>query len=173
MRLRDAHSQHGFNKVELTVSVAIVLVFAGVLLERLLFYQEAAEKARMELEVTALKLALQVQIGTRIAEHRQVDYPALARENPMRWLDAPMSGYRGEPGAEEAKLMAGGSWYFDRSALELVYVPRLRRHLQADGRDGQDVRFRVELLWPQAGARKDDFATVGLRLVPVAAYRWF
>jgi hypothetical protein len=150
-----------------------VLVLAGVLLERLLFYQEAAEKARMELEVAALKLALQVQIGTRIAEHRQVDYPALARENPVHWLDVPMSSYRGEPGPQEAQLMAGGSWYFDRSALELVYVPRLRRHLRADSGGGKDVRFRIELMQAQAGARKDDRATVGLRLVPVAAYRWF
>src|SRR5512147_989160 len=104
MRL-SAHSQHGFNTVELTAAVAIVLVFAGVLLERLLFYQEAAEKARMELEITALKLALQVQVGTRIAEHRRVDYPVLAQENPVRWLDAPMAGYRGEPGPQEAKLL--------------------------------------------------------------------
>ena len=172
MRL-SAHSLHGFSTVELTVAVAIVLLFAGVLLERLLFYQEAAEKARMELEITALKLALQVQVGTRIAEHRPVDYPVLAQENPVRWLDAPMAGYRGEPGPEEAKLMTGGSWYFDRTSLELVYVPRLHRHLRADGGGGEDVRFRIELMRAQAGARKDDLATAGLRLVPVTAYSWF
>jgi general secretion pathway protein G len=173
MRLHSAHSQHGFNTIEMIVAVAIVLVFAGVLLERLLFYQEAAEKARMELEVTALKLALQAQIGSRIAEHERVDYPALARENPVRWLDAPMAGYRGEPGPQEAKLLPGGSWYFDRSTLELVYVPRLRRHLHADGGDRNGLRFRVQMLRAQAGARKDDLATVGLRLVPASAYRWF
>lgn len=171
MRL-SAHSQHWFSTVELTVAVAIVLVFAGVLLDRLLFYQEAAEKARMELEVTALKLALQVQVGTRIAEHRRVDYPVLALENPVRWLDAPMAGYRGEPGPQEAQLLPGGSWYFDRGSRELVYVPRLRRHLHADGIDPNDVRFRVQTMRAEAGARKDDVATVGLRLVPVAAYRW-
>ncbi len=173
MQLRDPRPQHGFNTVELIVAIVIVLVVAAVLLERLLFYQEAAEKARMELEVTTLKLALQAQIGTRIVEHEQVDYPALARENPVRWLDAPMASYRGEPGPEEAKLLPGGSWYYDRRALELVYVPRLRRHLYADGIGRNDVRFHVQVMRAQAGARKDDRATVGLRLVPVSAYRWF
>ena len=61
----------------------------------------------MELEVTTLKLALQARIGTQIAEHQPVDYPAMARGNPVRWLDAPMAGYRGEPGPEEAKLLPG------------------------------------------------------------------
>jgi hypothetical protein len=170
---RRAHSQSGFSTVELIVAVAIVLVFVGVLLERLLFYQEAAEKARMELEVTALKLALQVQIATRIVAQERVDYLALARENPVRWLDAPMVGYRGEAGPEEANQLPGASWYFDRSALELVYVPRLRRHLYTDGIERNAVRFRVQVMRAQAGARKDDLATVGLRLVPAAAYRWF
>jgi len=153
--------------------VAVVLVFAGVLLERMLFYQEVAEKARMELEVTTLKLALQVRIGAQIAEHQPVDYPALARENPVRWLDAPMAGYRGEPGPEEAKLLPGASWYFDRQALELIYLPRLDLHLHAEGGGRKRVRFRVQQLRASAGARKDDAAMIGLRLAPVEAYRWF
>jgi hypothetical protein len=139
----------------------------------MLFYQEAAEKARMDLEVTTLKLALQVRIGTQIAEHRPVDYPALVRENPMRWLDEPMGGYRGEPGPEEAKLLPGGSWYFDGQALELVYLPRLDRHLSAEGSGRKRVRWRVQMLRASDGARQDDAATIGLRLVAVEGYRWF
>jgi hypothetical protein len=173
MRLARARYQHGSSALELAVSVAVVLMFAGALLERMLFYQEAAEKARMELEMTTLKLALQARIGTQIAEHQPVDYPAIARDNPVRWLDAPMPGYRGEPGPEEAKLLPGGSWYFDRQALELVYLPRLDLHLKADGSGRKRVRFRVQVLRAQAGARKDDAAMIGLRLVPVEGYRWF
>ena len=127
----------------------------------------------MELEVTTLKLALQAQIGTRIVEHEQVDYPAVARENPVRWLDAPMAGYRGEPGPEEAKLLPGGSWYYDRHALRTGVRAAPAPAPDADGIGRNDVRFRVQVMRAQAGARKDDRATVGLRLVPVSAYRWF
>jgi general secretion pathway protein G len=173
MRLARARSQNGFSALELAVSVSVVLVFGGVLLERMLFYQEVAEKAGMELEVTTLKLALQARIGTQIAEHQPVDYPAMARDNPVRWLDAPMAGYRGEPGPEEARLLSGGSWYFDRQALELIYLPTLDLHLEADSTGRKRVRFRVQVLRAQAGARKDDAAMIGLRLVPVEGYRWF
>ncbi len=168
-----ALAQRGFSVLELTLSVTVVLVFAAVLLERMLYDQEAAEKARMELEVTALKLALQVRVGTQIAEQRPLDYPALARENPVRWLDEPMAGYRGEPGPEEAKLLPGGSWYFDQQALELVYLPRLDRHLSAEGSGRKRVRWRVQMLRASAGARQDDAATIGLRLVAAEGYRWF
>ena len=173
MRLANVRTQRGLTAVELIVALSIVLVFAGVLLERMLFYQEAAEKARMELEVTALKVALQVRIGTQLTEQRPVDYAALARENPVRWLDAPMSGYRGEPGPEEARLLQGSAWYFDTQAREIVYLPRLDRHLTAEGSGRKRVRFRVQVLRAEAGVRKDDPATVGLRLVPAAGYRWF
>jgi type II secretory pathway pseudopilin PulG len=173
MRLARTRFQQGFSGLELTVCVSVVLVFAAVLLERMLFYQEVAEKARMELEVTTLKLALQARIGTQITEHQPVDYPAMARGNPVLWLDAPMAGYHGEPGPEEAKLLPGGSWYFDRQALELVYLPRLDLHLDADGAGRKRVRFRVQVLHAQAGARKDDAAMIGLRLVPAERYRWF
>ena len=173
MRQTRARFQHGFTALELAVSVSVVLVFASVLLERMLFYQELAEKARMELELTTLKLALQARIGTQITEHQPVDYPAMARGNPVRWLDAPMPGYRGEPGPEEAKLLPGGSWYFDQQALELVYLPRLDLHLNPDRTGSKRVRFHVQVLRAQAGARKDDAAMIGLRLVPVEGYRWF
>lgn len=173
MNLARARPQRGFSLLELAVCVAIVLAFAAVLLERMRFYQEAAEKARMELEVTTLKLAVQARIGARIAEHQPVDYPAMARENPVRWLDAPPMGYRGEPGPQEAKLLPRGSWYFDRQALELVYLPRLDRHLAPDSSGSKRVRFRLQTLRAQAGARKDDAAMIGLKLVPVEAYRWF
>jgi general secretion pathway protein G len=168
-----ASPRRGFSLLELVVSIVIVMVLAGVLLGRLLFYQEAAEKARMELEVTKLKVALQARIGARITEHWPVDFPAMARENPVTWLDAPLEGYRGEPGPQEAGLLPGGTWYFDRQALELVYLPRLDLHLEPDSSGRKRVRFRLQVLRAQAGARKDDAAMIGLQLVPAEAYRWF
>jgi hypothetical protein len=123
----------------------------------------------MELEVTKLKVALQARIGTQITEHRPVDYPAMARENPVTWLDVPMLGYLGEPGPAEAQLLPGGSWYFDRQALELVYIPRRDAYLEPDSSGRKRVRFRLQVLRAQEGARKDDAAMIGLRLVPAEA----
>ena len=38
----------GFTALELTIAIALIAVFASVLLDRLLYYQEAYEKANME-----------------------------------------------------------------------------------------------------------------------------
>ena len=165
--------QRGFSLIELVVSLALIAVLAGVLLQRLQFYQEAAEKARMELEVTKLKVALQVRVGTQVAEQRVVDFAAVARENPMSWLDQPMTGYRGEPGPSEARLVPPGSWYFDRDQLELVYLPVRNRYLAPDSTGRKRVRFKVGVLRAREGARKDDHAMVGLQLGLVEPYQWF
>src|ERR1700694_5982383 len=126
--IRARRHSTGFSLLELVVSIALIAVFAGVLLTRLLFYQEWAEKAVMELEATTLKLALQVHIGDLIARNQPLDYAAIARENPMQWLEQPVVGYVGEFGGDVSAELPRGSWYFDRSRAELVYVLNLDRN---------------------------------------------
>ena len=128
------------------MSLAIVMLFAGVLLDRLRYYQEAAEKAEMEYVVNTLKLALQMRIGHDLGRHMPVDCAAVARENPVSWLEAPMKGYRGEPGPAEAKLLSGGSWYFDRDTRELTYLPLRHDHLGPDRIGLRRVRFQARLV---------------------------
>lgn len=163
-----AGSQRGFSILELAVAIVIVLVFAGVLLSRLRLYQEAAEQARMEYQVNTLKLALQLRIGDELARQRAVDYATVAGENPVSWLEAPMPGYRGEAGPDEARLLSRGSWYFDRELRELVYLPLRDEHLAADSTGRKRIRLQARPLRAEAGAA----AVVGVRFGPVESYRW-
>ena len=158
--------------LELTVSIALIAVFAGLLLERLLYYQEAAEKAVMELEANKLKLALQVHVGDLVARNRALDYPQIARENPMGWLDRPPVGYRGEFDGDVSADLPRGSWYFDRSNAEVVYLVKLDRNLQVGSGGRARVRWRVKLIRPEDVAAKDGMV-MGMQLIPVEPYRWF
>ncbi len=165
----------GFSLLELAVSLTLIAVFAGVLLTRLLFYQEAAEKAVMELEATKLKLALQVHIGDLIARNHRLDYldyVAIARENPMQWLDQPVVGYRGEFGSDVFAELPKGSWYFDRSRAELVYVLNLDRNFRPVSGARARVRWHVKLVRPE-GTAAEDSTVIGLQFVLVEPYRWF
>jgi general secretion pathway protein G len=174
MRLRSPrHAPAGFTLIELVISILVVLGLIAVLLDRLLYYQEAAEKARVELEIVTLKLALQARIGALIAEHKVVNYAALARENPVKWLDGPMPGYRGEVGPAQAQLMEGGAWYFERDSAELVYVVSSGRHFSPDGSGRRRIRLHVKLVRAQSGGAGEDTAVLGLQVVPVERYRWF
>jgi prepilin-type N-terminal cleavage/methylation domain-containing protein len=165
-------AQRGFSLLELVTALTIVLVAAGALLGRLRLYQEAAEKADMEYTVNTLRLALQLRIAHDLGRQRPVDYAAVARENPVSWLEAPMKGYRGEPGPAEAALLPRGSWYFDRARGELAYVPLRDSHLAADGPGSKRVRFKARLVRAVSGTGVFDAAAVGVTLGPMQPYRW-
>jgi general secretion pathway protein G len=160
----------GFTLLEFGVVATIYGVLLAVFLDRLLYYQEAAEKARMEYVASTLKVALQVHIGTLMAEGRSLDYAALARENPVSWLEQPMPGYVGELTADGEQQLRPGQWYFDAVRAELIYVPSLDRYFVAGG--ARRVHWHVQIVRPPGGAGKDSTA-VGLRFAPVEPYRWF
>ena len=157
---------------ELVACISLIGVFAGLLLDRMLYYQEAAEKAVMELEATKLKLALQVHVGDLIARNRALDYSQIARENPMGWLDRPPVGYRGEFDGDVSAELPKGSWFFDRSNAEVVYLVKLDRNLQPGSGMRARVRWRIKLVRPEGAAARDG-TVIGMQLVLVEPYRWF
>src|SRR5438309_11434062 len=90
----------GFTLIELIVVVCIVALCAALLLDRLRFYQEAAEKAAMEYTVATMKSALQLRVAAMLVRGEEGNIGILARSNPMDWLMEPPVGYRGEFRAE-------------------------------------------------------------------------
>jgi hypothetical protein len=169
---RAAARAAGFTAFELAVAIALIGLFSFVLLDRLLYYQEAAEKASMEYWANVLKLGLQIRIGHLMAQNRVVNYTEVARENPMTWLDAPVPGYRGEVAATLNPEMPPASWYYDRTQRELVYVTSLSRYLQPDAGGRPRVHFQVKVIHPDGAAARDSMV-LGLQLTPVEPYRWF
>ena len=162
----------GFSLLELTVALTLIGVFLLVLLDRLLYYQELAEKARMEYTATTLKLALQLRVGTLMAEGRHIDYPAVARENPVGWLEQPMQGHAGELTAGQPLLLTRGSWSFEPARAELVYVVNLDHHFFAAGEDRGRVRWHMQLV-RALGQAATHMPVVGLRFVSAAPHRRF
>jgi prepilin-type N-terminal cleavage/methylation domain-containing protein len=165
-------AQHGFSLLELAIALAVVLAVAGVLLGRLRLYQEAAEKAAVEYTVNTLRLALQLRIARQLGRHMPLDYAAVARENPVSWLETPMTGYRGAPTPEQVALLPRGSWYFDRQRAELAYLPLRDRHLAMDGPGAKRVRFKARLIRAVSATARDDAAPVGITFGPAQPYRW-
>ena len=162
----------GFTALELALSIALIGIFSSVLLDRLLYYEEAAEKANMEYWVNELKVGLQLRVGHLMAQSKVVDYLAVSRENPMSWLETPAPGYRGEVVATANPQMPPASWYYDRTQRELVYVSGLNRYLQRDAQARPRVHFRVKIVRPEDSTAQDS-TVLGLQLVPAEPYRWF
>jgi prepilin-type N-terminal cleavage/methylation domain-containing protein len=165
-------SSPGFTLIELIIVVCIVGLCIVLLLERLRFYQEAAEKAVMEYNVGVVKSALQLRVAALLVRGEEHKIESLGRANPIDWLADPPPGYRGEFRAPQP-VVPRGSWYFDATGNELVYVPNLDSHLERLADGSKRLRFRVRLEFEPTGSDSERKRVAGIRVEPVMPYTWF
>lgn len=160
-----ASRQRSFLQSGLYVIIAGIL--AAVLLERLLTYAEAAEKAAMEATLSQLHAGLYARIAFLALRGEYETIEALPGRSPFVSGVMQASNYQGEFVGVPIDI-EGGSWLYDRVRNELVYVPKLTRHLVADPDDpsARHLRFRVEV------QKSATYAYTGVTLRPVTAFRW-
>lgn len=147
--------------------VAIAGILAAVLLERLLTYAEAHEKAKVEMTLSRLHSALYTRVAYWALRGEYDRIEALAVQSPFAQTRFNPPNYLGEfDGPPEDA--AAGSWYFDRLQRELVYLPNLRRHLIGLPERGPvtSLRYRVEVL------KVSRYAYTGVALRPVGQNQW-
>src|SRR5258708_28159532 len=84
------------------------------------------------------------------------------RANPKEWLMERPPGYRGEFRAPQPDVPRG-SWYFDATNKELVYVPNLDSHLERLADGSKRLRFRVQISFEPARPDSDRRAFTRLR----------
>jgi general secretion pathway protein G len=166
---RHGRALRGFTLIELMVAIAIIAIAVALLLNRLAYHQEMAEKAAMESVLRAVKTGLQVRLAELIATQRQAQAAVLEREDPMRWLDAPPDNYGGAYGEAADR----GKWYFDPVRRHLVYMVNSGDRLEIAGGEPKELRFQPRLLKDRisfGGGTVETVTTV--TLVPVIPYRW-
>jgi len=160
----------GVTLVELVVAIAVIAVAVALLLNRLAYHQEMAEKAAMESVLKGVKTGLQVRLAELIATQRQGQAAALETEDPMQWLEARPENYGGIYGAGTEP----GKWYFDAGRRHLVYIVNSGNRLEiATQSPAKEVRFQVRLLKDRisVAARVIESVTA-VTLTPVTPYNW-
>ena len=170
-----AGRQAGFTLFELIVVICIVAVMAGILLNRMRMYEEAAEKAAMQQTAAAIKSALQMRVAAYMIAGRDKDIERLRSENPVSWLQERPQNYAGEFYADAYARVPPGSWYFDLSHREMIYAINLGHYFKraADGRKW--VRFRVKIEYeelPQKDAPPRKVLSAA-SFAPIQPYVWF
>lgn len=155
------------NYLQSGLYVIIAAIVAAVLLERLLTYAEAAEKAAMEATLSQLHAGLYARVAFLALRGEYETIDALPRRSPFLTAVMQAGNYRGEFVGVPAEI-EGGSWLYDRLRNELVYVPNLKRYLVADPDDRAvaHLRFRLDVL------RSPTQSLMGVAIRPVTAFRW-
>lgn len=170
MNRQPQSRQQGFSLLELVVAAVVLSVLLAVLLERLAFYQEMAERARFESTLQTYKTGLQIRLAELILERREGEARRLEDENPTQWLSEKPTDYGGAYPAQPEP----GTWYFDAATGELVYVANNARRLDVEPRDGQkQLRFRVKAVYQELAAGSGRVrGLAGISLQPSPPYRW-
>lgn len=172
--LLDPQSSRGFTLIELLVVVSIVGILASMLFSRVMFYQEMAEKAAMQQVEGALKSALVLQYGHRMALGMGSGVNNITTENPLDWLTQKPANYSGELKAIKPAAIEPGNWAFDLSAHELIYVPAHSANF-VPAKDGAKwIRFRTRLNYESIPGHKGKGVKTltGVSFVPVEPYQW-
>jgi competence protein ComGC len=163
--------QTGSTLLELAVVGIIIGILAMILLNRLLRYQEVAEKTVMETTVINMRSGLRLHIAELMIQNKMNEMGKLARENPILWLEAPPPNYIGQLDHPGQHAIPPGSWYFDEERQELVYVPDRDKYLKP-GPDGiKAIRFHVTAMTWQ-GEKGATPVVEGVTINPVVPYDW-
>lgn len=169
-------SNLGFTLLELIVVITIIVVLMGLFINRVLFYQEQAEKTAMQQVEGAIQSALMLQYGQIMTRGNAADIATLVEVNPMNWLQKKPLNYAGEFFSPTPLQVDSGNWTFDLKSRELVYVLRNSEHFKP-GADGNDwIRFHVVAqseASPLPSLSKRPANLTSLLFEPVEPYSWF
>jgi len=165
----------GFTLIELIIVIIIIVTLMGLFMNRVLLYQEQAEKVAMEEVAGALQSALILQYGQILTRGKPSDVAALTQDNPMNWLQKKPRNYAGEFYEPTPLSMESGNWVFDLKTRELVYLVDNAGHFKP-GLDGKSwIRFHVVTHYEPSrlpSQRKAPPELTGTLFEPVEPYSW-
>lgn len=168
-------SSRGFTLFELVIVVIIITILAGLFMNRVMFYQELAEKTAMEQVVSTVQSALTLKYAQIQTRGQASDISAMAVDNPMSWLQRKPRNYAGEFYDANPLSVTPGNWLFDLKSRELVYVLQHTEHFKPAKDNPQWIRFHVVLQYEKpvlASLKNAPLELVGAVFDPVSPYVW-
>jgi len=134
----------GFTLLEFALTVLVAAAVSVFLMNRFAFYREQAELAATRQLVGALRTALHARAAQLQAGSQAEGLQALARDNPMNWLERTPANYLGEYDAPDPEKIGRSGWVFDVRDKSIVYLlPNAESFSFGTARL---LRFKVEFL---------------------------
>ena len=163
----------GFSLIEFVVVLVVIGIISAVLLDRIKFYQEQAEKTTMEATAAAIQAAMHLRLAGYLAEGKNgEEIERLTNQNPIEWLARKPENYVGVFDRTAAADVPEGNWYFDLSDRTLVYRVRYGRAFVPDTDGLMEVRYRARV---EYGRLEKGSSLIGIKLAefaPVHPYSW-
>jgi hypothetical protein len=162
--------------LELAALVVLILIFIWVAMDRIWRLRLEADRLNLVRTEAAIQIGLGAFVAEKTVARRFDEIAALDGSNPMALLLAPPTNYAGERSTEEGEKLDGYQWYFDTTERQLIYVVGNPDHF-ASGLPGRArAAFRLMVRFDDRNGNgtfdKESEALTGIRLAPVAPFRW-
>ena len=154
--------EYGITLFEMLVMSVVLGVLSLFLFDRVLTYQEMAEKSAVDMTIMNMRTGLRYQMADYLVQNQDQKIAGLVGQNPVKWLVTPPPNYLGETQGQPEKEIARGNWYFDTNMRELCYSVDKGRNFVPAQSNQQILCVHIALL---------SKGVVGL--TPVTQYRWF
>lgn len=170
--MKNSQASCGFTLIELVIVISIIAVLAGMLMNRVLFYQEMAEKSAMQQVAGSLQSAMILQYGHRMASNMGSWVKEISTDNPMNWLVQKPKNYAGEFINVNTSALEPGNWAFNLATHELIYVPKHTEYFKP-AKDGYKwIRYRTRIIYESTNGTKGAKVLAGATFSPVEPYQW-
>lgn len=165
--------QRAFSMLELLVVVILVGIVGVVFFNRMLIYQEMAEKSAVDITVMHIRNGLRYRTAEMLLRHQDKEIVSLVGANPMVWLDMPPPNYIGELHNPNWHQIPPGSWYFDVDKGEIFYRIRRTGHFKPGPSGQQRLRFSVTATFRYPSTDRSIVLAEGVNLSSLEPYEWF
>lgn len=163
----------GFTLFELIVVITIISVLAVFALDYYRKLLVEVEQSTLEYNLGSMRSALAMQFAAHFVAGDMQGLEQLVDKNPMDLLAERPKNYLGTIGANEARNLEPGNWYFDNDLKQLVYLVRNRQYFSSPLSGTPRIRFKI---YPVISEKKQGTQTVtylsGLKLKAMDPYRW-
>jgi len=136
--------QRGASLLEFSVTVLVIGVLGGLLLQRVWYYQGEAERVAVQMTVANVRTALEIKVAQAKLPGSSIDLTLLTEENPLDLLKNKPANYAGALFSPSNGDIGEGNWCFDRTDKSLIYLLNFGNSFT----DAQTKRlkFKVKLL---------------------------
>lgn len=174
MQLAPRWLDRNLSRLELIVSVTIILLFIGAFIQHMLIVFARAERSMVTSTVTNINTALKYRAVFDLMKQDYSDLADLGNSNPMNVVEARQQPDGGVAGPEQAASgidSAGqpgnytgelenpdpaaepkGSWYYDKGRRQLVYIVRNTEFFSSSLPGVPRLRFRVHIDYTDSDA---------------------
>jgi type II secretory pathway pseudopilin PulG len=135
--------QRGASLLEFAVSLIVVGILGGLLLQRLWYYQGEAEQVAVKMTVANIRSALEIKVAQAKLPGSSLDLTFLTEENPLNLLKVKPVNYAGELYSPSKEDIGAGNWCFDRSDKSLIYL--LNNEKSFEDSQSKLLKFKVKL----------------------------